>query len=82
MARLTNPAVQAVGVSVNTSQVPGDQRQALLDRLSEETGLPCVDPIIDGVQPIIDRLLTSFSITKAPIKLNQLQTKPTDGEIA
>ena len=91
MARLTNPAVQAVGVSVNTSQVPVDQRQALLDRLSEETGLPCVDPIIDGVLPIIDRLLTSFPLqTSYPNQANSTQAfanktllnQAKDGEIA
>lgn len=58
MGRVTNPAIRCVGVSVNTSQIPPAQRQALLTQMSQETGLPCVDPIIDGVQPIIDELLT------------------------
>ena len=78
MARLTNPAVQAVGVSVNTSKVPADQRQALLDKLATETGLPCVDPIIDGVQPIINCLQRSFELQADARQL----TKDKDGEIA
>jgi hypothetical protein len=30
------------------------------DRYARETALPCVDPIIDGVGPIVDRLLAEF----------------------
>lgn len=77
LARLTNPAVKAVGVSVNSSRVPQDQRQAVLNKISEETGLPCVDPIIDGVEPIIERLNSLYPITTQP----QL-SKTKDGEIA
>ena len=57
--RLTNPAIRCIGVSVNTSQVPVEQREALLQELSAQTGLPCVDPIIDGVEALVDTLLTN-----------------------
>ena len=57
LARLTNPAVRCAGVSVNTSQVPADKRDALLNLLSQQCGLPCVDPLIDGVKPIVDLIL-------------------------
>ena len=57
LARLTNPAVQCVGVSVNTSAVAPESREALLQQIAQDTGLPCVDPIIDGVDAIIERLL-------------------------
>ena len=60
MARLTNPEVRCVGLSVNTSKVPPEQRGALLQALGAETGLPCVDPIIDGVDAIIANLLLAF----------------------
>jgi uncharacterized NAD-dependent epimerase/dehydratase family protein len=81
MARLTNPNVQCVGVSVNTSQVAEDQREAVLKQISAETGLPAVDPIIDGVQPIIDRLLTQFPLQRsASSQASKNQSK--DGEIA
>jgi uncharacterized NAD-dependent epimerase/dehydratase family protein len=56
MARLTNPAVRCVGVSVNTSKLPPDGRDAYLQSLRQETGLPCVDPLIDGMGDILDEL--------------------------
>lgn len=57
LARTTNPAVRCVGISVNTSSLPTGQRRAWLEGLSRGSGLPCVDPLIDGVAPIVDRLL-------------------------
>ena len=57
LARLTNPHVQCVGVSVNTSLLAPSERKAVMDEIAQETSLPCVDPIIDGVDRIIDRLL-------------------------
>jgi uncharacterized NAD-dependent epimerase/dehydratase family protein len=77
LARLTNPAVRCVGVSLNTSMVPEGEREALLQTISRQTGLPCVDPIVDGVGPIIDHLLTEFPLDKAT-KVNLA----TDGETA
>ena len=77
LARLTNPRVRCVGVSLNTSMVPEADREALLEKFRQQTGLPCVDPIIDGVGPIIDYLLTEFPSDK-PTKINL----PTDGETA
>jgi uncharacterized NAD-dependent epimerase/dehydratase family protein len=52
--KLTNPGIRCVGVSVNTSTLPEDERQAYLDRLAAEHGLPCVDPVATGVGPIVD----------------------------
>ncbi len=60
LARLTNPAVRCVGISLNTSAVPPEQRQALMDQLSRDIGLPVVDPIADGVDPIIEHMLKVF----------------------
>ena len=57
LARLTNPAVQCVGVSVNTSSLGPTERKAVMEKIAQETSLPCVDPIIHGVDRIIDRLL-------------------------
>jgi uncharacterized NAD-dependent epimerase/dehydratase family protein len=58
-ARVTNPAVRVVGISVNTSSLPARDRRAWLEGLSHGTGLPCADPLIDGVAPIVDRLLAT-----------------------
>lgn len=52
----TNPDIRCVGISVNTSTLPADERLDYLAKLSEETGLPCVDPIIDGCGAIVDHI--------------------------
>ncbi|MEK0083550.1 N-acetyltransferase DgcN [Benzoatithermus flavus] len=55
-ARLTNPDVRLVGLSINTANLPEGEREDYLARLSAEYGLPAVDPIATGVAPIVDRL--------------------------
>lgn len=56
-AQLTSPAVRCVGVAVNTSELPAGDGEAYLARLEAEVGLPCVDPLKQGVARIVDRLL-------------------------
>jgi uncharacterized NAD-dependent epimerase/dehydratase family protein len=51
-----NPAIRCVGVSVNTSKFVGEERTKYLQDLSKRVGLPCVDPLIDGTDAIIDQL--------------------------
>jgi uncharacterized NAD-dependent epimerase/dehydratase family protein len=55
-ARLTNPEVRFIGISVNTSGLELATRQAYLEKITAATGLPCVDPIIDGVDALLDEL--------------------------
>ncbi|MEQ9462729.1 MAG: DUF1611 domain-containing protein [Haliea sp.] len=59
-ARLTSPEVACVGVSINTSGLPAGSRRDYLDRLTAELGLPCVDPIIDGCERIVDFMAAHF----------------------
>lgn len=58
-ARLTNPAVQAVGIALNTSALPEAEALELCTRTEEALGLPCTDPYRMGVEPILDRLLAT-----------------------
>lgn len=60
VARLTNPAVQAVGVALNTSKMGRDEADLLCVRTSDLLGLPCTDPIAMGVDSIIDWTLKCF----------------------
>lgn len=53
---LTNPGIHCVGIALNTSKVPSSERGAILAQYATGTGLPCVDPLIDGVGPIVDRI--------------------------
>ena len=55
-ARLTNPGARFVGVSVNTSTLAAGEREACLEQLRQKTHLPCVDPLVEGVAAIVNRL--------------------------
>lgn len=57
----TNPDIRCVGISVNTSKLPANERLDYLTKLSEETGQPCVDPIIDGCRAIVDHIKQLYS---------------------
>jgi D-glutamate N-acetyltransferase len=56
-AQLTNPAVRCVGLSINTSGLAPDAARDYLRQTGERLELPCVDPVRDGVGPIVDRLM-------------------------
>lgn len=58
--RLTNPAIRCVGVSINTSTLSDDEREAYLGKIAAETGLPCVDPVATGVGPLVDHIVDTF----------------------
>jgi uncharacterized NAD-dependent epimerase/dehydratase family protein len=55
-ARLTNPDVQFVGISVNTVDLNASDSQAVLERYAAEFDLPCVDPVRTGVASVVDRI--------------------------
>jgi len=61
-ARLTQPQVACLGLSVNTSALAKPDRRAYLDGLRRQTGLPCVDPLADGVEPLVGALLERFPV--------------------
>jgi uncharacterized NAD-dependent epimerase/dehydratase family protein len=58
--RLTNPAIECVGIAVNTRALDARAAADLLASLGRDHGLPAVDPIRDGVGPLADRLLARF----------------------
>ncbi|MDY6926640.1 MAG: N-acetyltransferase DgcN [Pseudomonadota bacterium] len=55
-ARITNPDVKVIGVSVNTSSVSEDEALAYCNSVTEQLGLPCVDPIRHGVGALVEAL--------------------------
>lgn len=55
-ARLTNPDVKVVGITVNTSSVSVEEGKRICQQLSEEFSLPCVDPMRDGTDSIVKTL--------------------------
>ena len=60
LARLTNPAVRAAGVSVNTSALSEEEAQSFLRALEEETSLPATDPIRYGMDKIVAYIKAHF----------------------
>lgn len=60
-ARLTNPNVCCVGVCVNTSGLDAESKTTYLADLSAELNLPCIDPIEDGCDAIVDQIFTEFA---------------------
>lgn len=69
---LTNPEIECVGVSVNTSCLKAGEREAYLAQLSTRLGLPCVDPLQDGTDSIIARL-NAVTASRTP-KLKEAQS--------
>lgn len=56
-ARLTNPGVVAVGVSINGGRMDDAAIAAAIATIEAETGLPCCDPIRHGAGRIVDNML-------------------------
>jgi len=57
---LTNPAIQCVGICVNTSALDEDAARAELAATAAEYGLPATDPIRTGVAAIVDEIKRRF----------------------
>ncbi|MGH7562100.1 MAG: DUF1611 domain-containing protein [Gemmatimonadales bacterium] len=60
VGRRTNPGLRCAGVSVNTMRLAAAERLAWLGELSQLTGLPCGDPLVDGLGPIVDELTAAW----------------------
>jgi uncharacterized NAD-dependent epimerase/dehydratase family protein len=56
-AKLTNPAAEVVGISLNSKSMERSQANDYIRSLQQLTGLPVVDPVRTGVGAIVDRLL-------------------------
>lgn len=55
--KITNPTIQCIGISVNTSGLPQSQRDAYKQQITSETGLICIDSVIDGCDAIAAHLI-------------------------
>jgi uncharacterized NAD-dependent epimerase/dehydratase family protein len=54
LGRRSNPDIRCLGISINTSALSGEERTGYLQSLRDETGLPCVDPLIEGCAAIVE----------------------------
>jgi uncharacterized NAD-dependent epimerase/dehydratase family protein len=55
-ARLTNTGVRCIGVAINASGLAPAEYSRARAAVESRTSLPCVDPIRDGVEPLIAAL--------------------------
>ena len=53
LGSLTNKRIKCVGIALNTSEMKEDPK-SLKDKISKEFGLPCLDPIVDNLDPFIN----------------------------
>jgi len=52
---------RVVGVALNHEHLASDERTATVRRISRETGLPAVFPLLDGVEALLPPLLALAS---------------------
>lgn len=56
LARISNPACEVAGISVNTKALGDAEALALCDEIEERMGLPTVDPYRHGAARLVDAL--------------------------
>ena len=54
LGKQVNPNIECVGISINSSALAHEQRKSYINALSNDIGLPCVDPLIDGTSQVVD----------------------------
>ena len=57
---LTNPKIACLGIAINTEYLSEEVALACLKETGEAHGLPCVDPIRTGVEPIVNELIKRY----------------------
>ena len=55
-ARLTNKSAKFVGISVNSSELDDEARKKYMAETEDRYGLPCGDPMIEGMGKIVENL--------------------------
>lgn len=70
-ARLTNPAVLAVGIALNTSKLDRTEAARLCAETADALGLPCTDPFAMGVDPILDWMQQCFDLSAPATTLSR-----------
>ena len=63
-AQLTNSRVRCIGISVNSSGLSSSEYERRRALIEDETGLPCVDPIRQGVEKLAVALDAAFGASQ------------------
>lgn len=56
LGRLTNPDIRPIGIAINTAALDDEAAERCLMEAADAHGLPAVDPIRTGVEPLVDRI--------------------------
>ncbi|MBT9386424.1 DUF1611 domain-containing protein [Pseudooceanicola sp. CBS1P-1] len=59
LAKVVNPDVKVVGISVNTQHMAEDEAKAYLAKVEEDMGLPATDPYRFGAARLVDAMLAA-----------------------
>lgn len=62
LARRVNPSARFVGITLNTSGIDKGKREELIADYAKRARLPAIDPLIDGVGPILDQIEKEFPV--------------------
>ncbi len=60
LGQRTNPGICCIGIAVNTAALASEAAADCLSRLAAEHGIPAVDPVRHGVEPLVDALVERF----------------------
>ena len=58
--QLTNPKIACIGIAINTEHLTDEVARVYLKETGEAHGLPCVDPIRTGVEPLVAELIRRY----------------------
>lgn len=58
--KLTNTVIRCTGIAINTQFLPEGEAYRLLEDVSREFKVPCVDPMRTPVRPLVDELARQF----------------------
>jgi uncharacterized NAD-dependent epimerase/dehydratase family protein len=60
LGQLTSPAIQCVGICINTQSLDDGPARELLAATADEHQLPCIDPMRFGTVPVIEEISRQF----------------------
>lgn len=72
-ARLTNARARCIGIAVNASGLADAHYRRARTSVAAQTGLPCVDPILDGAESLLAALDHEFTASSLSIDGDRLQ---------
>jgi len=54
--RIVNPEIQCIGISINSVAMSAKDAENYKNKITQQTGYPCFDPLVDGCEIIIEKI--------------------------